>query len=109
MHLNLGDRPADQTVNAQARQDRTKFHRVHAQLEVLGCLSEFVVIAGTSRTVLDVITEEDKASVHSFHSPMSVWGAPPAGTKFRCRPAARVGKSANPPQIDVGNSEGPNA
>jgi len=40
-------------------EDQSKFHRVHAQLEILGCFSEFVVIASASRTVLDVITAQD--------------------------------------------------
>jgi|NGEPerStandDraft_6_1074524.scaffolds.fasta_scaffold09074_6 hypothetical protein len=41
------------------RADQNKFHPVHAQLEILGCFSEYVVIARASRTVLDVITAQD--------------------------------------------------
>ena len=40
-------------------EDQTKFHPVHAQLKILECFSEFVVIARASRTVLDVITAQD--------------------------------------------------
>jgi hypothetical protein len=41
------------------REDPNSFHPVHAQLEIIGCFSEFVVIAKASRTVLDIITAQD--------------------------------------------------
>lgn len=41
------------------QEDQNKFHPVHAQLEMLGCFSEFVAITRASRTVLDVITAQD--------------------------------------------------
>jgi len=41
------------------REDPSRFHPVHAELEILGSFSEFVVIARTSRIVLDVITAQD--------------------------------------------------
>ncbi len=41
------------------RDDPGKFHPVHAQFEMLGCFSEFVVIAKATRTVLDIITAQD--------------------------------------------------
>jgi hypothetical protein len=41
------------------REDPSRFHAVHAALEILGSFSEFVVIVRTSRIVLDVITAQD--------------------------------------------------
>jgi hypothetical protein len=41
------------------QEDQAKFHPVHAQFETLGSFSEFVVIAHSSRTVVDVITAQD--------------------------------------------------
>jgi hypothetical protein len=41
------------------QEDQSKFHPLHAELEILGSFSEFVVIASGSRTVLDIVTAQD--------------------------------------------------
>ncbi len=41
------------------QEDKSKFNSLHAELEILGCFSEFVVIARAAHVVLDVTTSQD--------------------------------------------------
>jgi hypothetical protein len=61
--LHLGD-VLDRTLEMadsvyRLKDEETKFHPFHIQAAILGSFSEFVVIAHTSRAVLDVITAQD--------------------------------------------------
>jgi hypothetical protein len=40
-------------------EDEQNFHQLHAEIKILGCFSEFVVIARSTHTVLDIITSQD--------------------------------------------------